>query len=248
MSTSLSNRVFLIFGASGGIGSSLARRLQGRGASLMLVGRNSESITQLATDLHGQVAIAEATDFSAIQDSVSATVSAYGRLDGIANCFGTMLLKPAHLMTEEEWQHTLAVNLSSAFAIVKAAAKAFPAEGGSVVFFSSVAARIGLANHEAIAAAKAGLHGLALSAAATYAPRKIRFNVVAPGLTRTPMTERITRNEAALTVSTALHPLGRIGEAGEVAAAAEWLLDPSNTWVTGQILGVDGGLGSVRSR
>ena len=120
--------------------------------------------------------------------------------------------------------------------------------GGSVVLLSTAAARHGLANHEAIAAAKAGLVGLALSAAATYGPRGLRVNCVAPGLVRTPLTERITSNEASLKASVAMHSLGRIGEPEEVASAIAWLLDPEQSWVTGQVLGVDGGLGSVRAR
>ena len=91
---------------------------------------------------------------------------------------------------------------------------------------SSAAARLGLANHEAIAAAKAGVHGLVLSAAASYASRGIRVNAVAPGLVRTPLTARLTANEASLKASTALHALGRIGEPDDVASAIEWLLDP----------------------
>jgi NAD(P)-dependent dehydrogenase (short-subunit alcohol dehydrogenase family) len=111
-----------------------------------------------------------------------------------------------------------------------------------------VAARIGLANHEAIAAAKAGVIGLTLSAASTYAPRGVRVNCVAPGLVRTPMTARLTQNEGALKASTAMHALGRIGEPADVAAAIAWLIGPESSWVTGQVLGIDGGLGSVRPR
>ena len=119
---------------------------------------------------------------------------------------------------------------------------------GSVVLISSAAARIGLANHEAIAAAKAGILGLTLSAAATYASRGLRVNAVAPGLVRTPMTTRITSNEKAAESSRGLHALGRLGEPEDVARMIAWLLDPAQSWVTGQVFGVDGGLSSVRSR
>jgi NAD(P)-dependent dehydrogenase (short-subunit alcohol dehydrogenase family) len=109
-----------------------------------------------------------------------------------------------------------------------------------------VAARVGLANHEAIAAAKAGVVGLALSAAATYVGRDLRVNAVAPGLVQTPMTESVTRSETARQASVDLHPLGRLGEPADVATVIEWLLDPANTWVTGQVFGVDGGLSTLR--
>jgi NAD(P)-dependent dehydrogenase (short-subunit alcohol dehydrogenase family) len=119
-------------------------------------------------------------------------------------------------------------------------------DGGSVVLLSSVAARVGLANHEAISAAKGAVTGLALAAAATYLPRKLRFNVVAPGLVQTPMTEGITRSDAARQASLDLHPLGRLGEPGDVASMISWLLDPGQTWITGQTFGVDGGLSTLR--
>ena len=141
----------------------------------------------------------------------------------------------------------LTVNLKSAFATMRGAAKAIPG-AGSVVFVSSAAARIGLVNHEAIAAAKAGVQGLALSAAATYAKRGLRFNCVAPGLVDTPLTARIVGSETAAQASLKMHALGRFGKPEDIAAAMAFLLDPAQSWITGQVLGVDGGLGSVWSR
>ena len=120
--------------------------------------------------------------------------------------------------------------------------------GGSIILFASAAAEIGVANHEAIAAAKAGVIGLARSAAATYAPSNIRVNVVSPGLVRTELTRRIWDVPASAAASTQLHALGRLGEPEQVASLAAWLLEPENDWVTGQVIGVDGGLGHVLSR
>ena len=141
----------------------------------------------------------------------------------------------------------LAINLKSAFATVRGAVKSMKAPG-SVVLVSSVAARYGLVNHEAIAAAKAGVEGLAVAAAATYAKRGIRINCVAPGLTATPLTARITTVETAAKASLNMIPLNRFGAAEELARAMEFLLDPANSWITGQVLGVDGGMGKVWSR
>ena len=174
-------------------------------------------------------------------------IEVHGRLDGVVNCAGSLLLKPAHLTTPEEWSETLGVNLGTAFAVVRAAGRLMT-RGGSVVLMSSAAARTGLPNHEAIAAAKAGIIGLTLSAAATYASRDLRINAVAPGLVRTPMTERITANAASSKTSTNLHPLGRLGDPDDVARMIGWLMDPRQTWVTGQVFGIDGGLSTVRGR
>ena len=174
-------------------------------------------------------------------------IDEHGRLDGVVNCVGSILLKPAHRTSAEEWRQTLAANLDTAFAAVRAGTAAMQRSGGSIVLLSSAAARVGLPNHEAISAAKAGVVGLALSAAASYAPRGIRVNVVSPGLVRTPLSEHPTKSPAAEKASVAMHPLGRLGEPGDVTRAIAWLLDPEQAWVTGQVLGIDGGLGSIRS-
>jgi 3-oxoacyl-[acyl-carrier protein] reductase len=239
---------YLVFGATGGIGESLCRRLASRGARLMITGRNGAKLQALADELHARAYPLDATRFEEVDACVEKVLQLHGRLDGVANCIGSLLLKSAHSTSETEWLATVATNLTTAFAVLRAAAKAMLNTGGSIVLVSSAAARVGLANHEAIAAAKAGVIGLTLSAAATYGPRGIRVNCVAPGLVRTPMTARLTANEASLKASTAMHALGRIGEPQDVATAIEWLLSPEQSWITGQVLGIDGGLGSVRSR
>ena len=228
--------VYLVFGATGGIGSSLSRRLAARGVRLVVAARDADRVQALADELGAEPYPVDATQFEETIACAESAVQRFGRLDGVANCVGSLLLKPAHSTSESEWMSTLATNL------------AMTATGGSIVLVSSAAARLGLANHEAIAAAKAGVIGLTLSAAATYAPRGIRVNCVAPGLVRTPMTARLTANEASLKASTAMHALGRVGDPADVAGAIEWLLGPDSGWVTGQVLGVDGGLASVRAR
>jgi len=240
----------VIFGATGGVGSALARRVARRiGAQrLLLVGRNAEKLDNLSAEIGAETRVADATSIADVDAAIEFAVERFGRVDGVANCVGSLLLKPVHLTSELEWAAVINTNLGSAFAVTRAAAKAMTQTGGSIALVSSAASRIGLANHEAIAAAKGAINGLVLSAAATYGPRGIRVNAVAPGLVRTPLASRITGNDAALKASTAMHVLGRIGEADEVASGLDWLLDPAQSWVTGQIIGIDGGLGSVRSR
>jgi NAD(P)-dependent dehydrogenase (short-subunit alcohol dehydrogenase family) len=234
----------LIIGATGGIGSVLTRRLAAEGRQLVLAARSKEPLDTLADEVGGKAIVTDATTF----DDVQALVKDAGALSGAVNLCGSILLKPAHQTSEADFQETVALNLTSSFALVRAMGPVLRKGGGSIVLMSSAAAAVGLANHEAIAAAKAGVEGLARAAAATYAAQKIRINCVAPGLVDTPLAEGITKNETALKASTAMHPLRRIGNPEDIAAAIHWLLSDESSWMTGQTVGVDGGLARVRSR
>jgi NAD(P)-dependent dehydrogenase (short-subunit alcohol dehydrogenase family) len=188
----------------------------------------------------------DATDPAQVEACFREAENNFGSVEGVVNCVGSLLLKPAHLTTEDEFQKTVEINLKTAFNVVKFAAKSMVKNGGSIVLMSSAAARTGLVNHEAISAAKAGVIGLTLSAAATYARNNIRVNAVAPGLVRTPMTKRLTANAAMEKASTGMHALGRLGEPEDIARMIVWLLNPEQAWVTGQVMGIDGGLATVR--
>jgi len=243
-----SRPVFVIIGAAGGIGATVARRLHASGARLMLAGRTRAKLEPLAAELEAQIYEVDATSFEAVERCLQEAQAWAGKVDGVLNCAGSILLKPAHLTTTAELQEVLALNLVSAFATVRAAANVMRKSGGSVVLMTSAAAEIGLANHEAIAAAKAGVIGLMRSAAATYAAQGIRVNAVAPGLVETPLSARITSNEPARNASIAMHPLGRLGQPEDVAEPICWLLGLTSRWVTGQVIGVDGGLATLKTR
>ncbi len=239
---SFENSNIVIIGAAGGIGSALARMLKARGAQMLLVGRDAGRLVMLGDELGMPVKAVDAARVADLEQALTEPIT------GIVNCAGSILLKPAHLTSEAEWQQTIETNLTTAYATVRAGAKALMSTGGSIVLCATAAARTGMANHEAIAAAKGGVIGLTLSAAATYAPRNIRVNCVAPGLVDTPLAARITSNEAGLKASVSMHALGRIGRPEDVASGIAWLLDPANDWVTGQVIGIDGGLGTLRPR
>jgi 3-oxoacyl-[acyl-carrier protein] reductase len=246
---------YVVIGASGGIATTVCQRLAKAGARLLLVGRTQEKLQALAQQLRevnstGQyeVFVADATKSEQVDAAFAKATEVFGSIHGTTNLVGSIILKPAHLTTDAELEETLSLNSRSAFYTVRAAAKAMMGSGGSIVLASTVAAQIGLMNHEAIALAKGAVNGLVLSAAATYAPKNIRVNAVAPGLVKTPLASKITSSELALKASTAMHPLGRVGEPDDVAACISWLLDPATTWVTGQIIGIDGGLGRVKAK
>ena len=244
-----SDQVVFVIGAAGGIGKALCRRLSTRRVKLVLAGRDASKLDALAEEVGGETRPLDARDLDAVKNAIADAVERHGRLDGAVNLAGSILLKPAHMTSSEEWDDVLSTNLRTSFALVRAVAPVMGrAHGGSVVLMSSAAARIGLSNHDAIAAAKAAVIGLVLASAATYAPRGVRVNAVAPGLVRTPLSARIVGNEASLKVSESMHALGRIGEPEDVASLIDWVLQPSQRWVTGQVFGVDGGLGTLHAR
>lgn len=238
---------YVVIGASGGIGSELCRLLAERGGRLMIAGRDPQKLHDLSASVNAETCTLDAARGSEVEACLHTAAQCFGEIHGVANCVGSLLLKPAHLTSESEWLDTITVNLTIAFNVVRAAAKVM-STGGSVVLCSSAAAQVGLANHEAIAAAKAGVIGLAQSAAATYAARRLRFNCVAPGMVRTGLTAKLLSSDVMARGSAAMHALGRIGEPRDVASAIAWLLHPEQSWVTGQVLGVDGGLAHVRTR
>lgn len=240
--------VHVLLGATGGIGSATARRLAASGARLVLAARGEEALKALADELDADPVPLDATDGPAVDALFAGAAERHGRVDGAVNLVGSLLLKPAHRTSDSEWAETLSQNLTSAFHTVRGAAKVMLRSGGSIVLLTSAVARVGMRNHEAIAAAKAGVIGLTLAAAASYAPKGIRVNAVAPGMTDTPMTAKLTADATSRALSEQLHPMGTIGSPEEVASAIAWLLDAEQRIVTGQTLGVDGGLGTVHPR
>ena len=239
---------YLINAGTGGIAACVAEQLLALSHKIFITGRNSEKVNAITKRLNVPGAAIDATDFKAVDHSFELAKAAIGPLYGVVNCAGSLLLKPAHLTQQAEYEATLNANLTSAFAVVAAAGKHLSENGGSVVLISSAAAMIGIANHEAIAAAKGAIISLARSAAATYANSGIRFNVVAPGLVETELTQSLTNNPLAKKASLAMHALGRLGRPEDIAAAIVFFLDQNNSWVTGQVLAIDGGLSELHPR
>lgn len=239
----------IVLGATGSVGSAVCGLLAERQARLFVAGRDSAKLEGVAATFEAVgSAVIDAADTSTIESAFQDAGKSLPQVTGVVNCIGSVLLKPAHLTTDQELLEVLQVNLVSSFAVLRESSKLMRSGGGSVVFCSTAAAKVGLANHEAIAAAKGGIDALVRSAAATYGPRGLRVNAVAPGLVKSEMTRKIWENEASATASQDMHILGRLGDPQDVANAIAFLLHPDSNWITGQTLGVDGGLGGIVPR
>lgn len=238
----------IIFGATGATGTALAHRLAGNGWQLFLAARNEEAVKSLAEETEAGYHICDATDSTQVADTFKAAKDIIGIPTAVVNCVGSIMLKPAHLLSDDDWHQTIRLNLDSSFFIVREAAKAMKRgkEGGAIALCSTAACLIGLPNHEAIAAAKAGVIGLVRSAAASYAAQGIRVNCVAPGLVDSKMAKPITSNENALAFSQGMHALGRIGKPEDIASALAWMIEPEQSWLTAQTIPVEGGLSSIK--
>lgn len=248
MNDSSDRPVFVVIGGTGGIGSEVCRDLSGSGATVVVAARTEEDVERLADEIDGHPRPVDARDADAVRDLLD-EASELGTLAGVVNLVGSLFLRPAHLTGVDDFREALDVNLGTAFHVLRAAPPLLrDAGGGSIVLISSAAARAGLANHEAIAAAKGGISAMARSAAATYAPWGVRVNVVAPGLVETPLTASITNKEKARERSRSMHPLGRLGTPEDISSAVVWLLrEQASHWVTGQEIGVDGGLATLKT-
>ena len=236
----------MIVGRAGGIGSALARRLAGQGASVHLIGRDFAKLAALAAELGGAFAVADVLERSALEEAVKAAGPA---IAGLAYCVGSINLKPVSRITDEDVERDFRLNALGAFRAVQAALPALKANEGvsNILLFSTVAVAQGFTAHASIGMAKGAVEGLMLSLAAELAP-KIRVNCIAPSLTRTPLAAALTSSEQMATAIAGLHALQRLGEADDVAALAAFLMSSDASWITGQVIGVDGGRSSLRTK
>ena len=239
-------RIALVTGARGGIGREVVARLRTSGYRVAAVGREADTLASVEADAH------IAADTTTPEGATAAVAACRAQLGSapslLAHCVGSTLIAPLHRSTALQIREVLRVNLDSALFMLQAWIEGLRSAGqpGAAVLVSSVVARIGVANHEAIAAAKGGVEALARSAAATYATAGLRVNVVAPGLTDTPMTAGMLRADAMREAAAKQYPLGGVQTAVQVADTIAWLLSDGAARITGQVIAVDGGFTTVR--
>lgn len=238
------NDIALVTGARGGIGRALVARLRSRGLRVAAVGRDMATLADVPADAYiaADTTTPEgaAAAFAACREQLGAAPS------WLAHAVGSTLIAPLHRTQAQQAREVLRINLESSLWTLQAWIASLNGAPGAAVFVSSVVARIGVANHEAIAAAKGGVEALVRGAAATYAAQGLRVNAVAPGMTETPMTQGMLKLPAMRDGAAKQYPLGGVQTADEVAAAMDWLLSPDSARLTGQVLAVDGGFTTVR--
>jgi NAD(P)-dependent dehydrogenase (short-subunit alcohol dehydrogenase family) len=238
--------ITIIYGGSGGIGGAIARRLAVSGTPLVLVGRDADRLAAVAGETGARTVAGDVTD-PALFERVTAAVGD-APVGGLVYAAGTITLKPLGRLTDDDFLADWTINVLGAARAVRAALPALArAEAPSVLLFSSVAAGQGFPAHASIGSAKAAVEGLTRALAAELAP-KIRVNAIAPSLTRTRMAAGMTANESMAKAIAGLHPLPRLGEADDMAALSVLLLGATAGWITGQVIGVDGGRSTLRTK
>ena len=236
------NAKYLIFGATGSIGSSLANQLKKSGYdNIHLVARKNTELENISENLGYTFSVADVLEDGFVE-KIKAEIE---DIKGIAYCVGSIDLKPIKNVTEKVFNKCMKLNLYSAFDIIKGFQENLKKNKGSIVLFSTVAAKRGFSNHSIISSTKAAVEGLTVSLAAEFAPY-IRVNCIAPSLTKSKISEPILKNAPIAEGIAKAHPMKRIGEGKDAAAMAKFLLTDESSWITGQIIGVDGGRSSIK--
>ena len=227
---------YLIFGATGSIGSSLAEQLKNSGNDIHLVARNETEVSSISDKLSCTYTVADVLEEGFIE-KVKADIT---DIKGLAYCVGSIDLKPLKMVSEQDFNKCMKLNLYSAVETIKGYQESLKKNKGSIVLFSTVAAQRGFTNHAIIASTKAAIEGLTVSLAAEFAPN-IRVNCIAPSLTNSKISETMLKNKALADGIAKAHPLKRLGEGRDSAALAKFLITNDSSWITGQIIAVDGG-------
>ena len=233
---------YLIFGATGSIGSKLSENMHESDKEIHLIGRDEEELKKLASKLNSEYSVIDI-----LSDNLSETIKenfSDKNISGIAYCIGSIDLKPLRVTKKEDFKKCLDVNFFPVIEIIKSLQDNLKKNNGSIILFSTVAVKKGFTNHAIISSAKGAIEGLTVSLAAEFAPN-IRVNCIAPSLTNSKMSQSILKNKMMADGIAKSHPMKRIGQAADIASMAKFLLSDESPWITGQIIGVDGGKSSL---
>ncbi len=236
--SNFSGKNILIVGGSSGIGLELARRLILSKAHVTIWSRNRPTELDSKSYIYSTIDVRQPINGQNPQHPE--------KLHGLVYCPGSITLGAFSRLREEQFLADFELNLLGAVRVLQYCLRSFVTTGASVVMFSTVAVRMGFSFHTSIAAAKGGVEGLVRSLAAEFASKRFRFNAVAPSLTDTPLASALLSTEEKRSKADQRHPLGRIGKPADLAASAQFLLSDDSSWITGQVLSVDGGYSSLR--
>ena len=229
---------YLIFGATGSIGSNLAKMMVTKKKDVQLIGRDENSLKLLSSELNCKYSVIDVLDVSSVK-SLKTEFEGHD-IYGIAYCVGSIDLKPVRAVKKDDFLKCFELNFFPIVETIKNFQDNLKKNKGSIVMFSTVAVQRGFTNHSIIASVKGAIEGLTVSLAAEFAPN-IRVNCIAPSLTKSKIAEPILKNKLIAEGVAKAHPLKRIGEGKDAAAMAQFLLSEESSWITGQIIGVDGG-------
>jgi len=238
----LMKKKYLIFGATGSIGSSLANQMYKEKKDCHLIGRNNEEMEKLANKLSYSFSVCDVLKMDFTKELLVELSDT--EILGIAYCVGSIDIKPLKLTKASDFVSSYVLNLVAVTDIIRSFQDNLKRNNASIVLFSTVAAKRGFVNHSIISSAKSGVEGLTVALAAELAPN-IRVNCIAPSLSKSKMAKNVIKNSRIEESIAKMHPLKRIGEGSDVASLSKFLLSKDSSWVTGQVIGVDGGRSTI---
>ena len=229
---------YLIFGATGSIGSNLAKLMVGKNHDVQLIGRDENGLNALSSELNCKYSVVDVLDEQSVKNLKNELEGQ--EIAGIAYCVGSIDLKPVRAVKKDDFIKCFDLNFFPIIETIKNFQDNLKKNKGSIVMFSTVAVQRGFTNHSIIASVKGAIEGLTVSLAAEFAPN-IRVNCIAPSLTKSKIADPILKNKLIAEGVAKAHPMKRVGEGKDAAAMAQFLLSEDSSWITGQIIGVDGG-------